>query len=80
VALVQQAFLLILAAFTLDGGILLRLVSGALVASWLVSLTVMLLGPRQPTVLGIAIVKFGFWFPIVAVVFVYIWNPALMGV
>ena len=65
-ALVQQALLLILATLMLDGGRLLRACVGALIVSWAISLVVMLRHRDHPTTLDIAIVKYGFWFAIVA--------------
>jgi hypothetical protein len=77
VALVQQAVLLVLAALMLDGGLLLRAFAGALAASWIVSLAVMLMNRRQPTSLAIAIVKYGFWLAIFLAVAVMVGYPGL---
>ena len=64
VAMVQQAIVLVLAALMLDGGRLLRAFAGALIASWAVTLLVMLRYPERPTPLGAVVVKYGFWLAI----------------
>lgn len=61
VALVQQVFILSLAALMLDEGRLLHVLSGALIVSWLVSLMVMLRWRDHPTPLSTTVVKYGFW-------------------
>ena len=73
VTLVQQAFILMLAALVLDGGRLLRAVSGVLILSWLVSLIVMIRYKEHPTPVSIAIVKYGFWLAILVLLLVGPW-------
>ena len=73
VALVQQAFILMLAALVLDGGRLLSAVSGVLILSWLVSLIVMIRYKEHPTPVSIAIVKYGFWLAILVLLLVGPW-------
>jgi hypothetical protein len=68
-ALVQQAFLLLLAASMLDGGYLLRACVWALIVSWAVSLAVMLRHWNHPTAFDLAAVKYGFWFAVVLLLF-----------
>lgn len=78
IALVQQAVILVLAALVLDGGRLLRLVAGALVLSWLVSLTVMLWYREHHTPFSISIVKYGFWLAILVMLLIGPWAGRLI--
>ena len=78
VALAQQAFILVLAALVLDGGRLLRIVAGALILSWLVSLAVMLWYRDHHTSFSISIVKYGFWLAILVMLLVAPWAGRLI--
>jgi hypothetical protein len=61
VAAAQQAIILLLAALILDGGVVLRFCTIAAIASWICTLMIMLRRPKQPTILDLGIVKYGFW-------------------
>ncbi|MHB1037969.1 MAG: hypothetical protein ACYC35_26370 [Pirellulales bacterium] len=67
-ALVQHAIVLIFSALILDGGVLLRFCTIAVVASWICTLVILVRRPRQPTDCDIVLVKFGFW-PAMCLVF-----------
>lgn len=68
VALVQQIVIIVLAALVLDGGVILRAVAAALAISWIVSLAVLSLHRKAATLFSLAIVKYGFWIAILAVI------------
>jgi ABC-type uncharacterized transport system permease subunit len=60
VAVVQQGFVLILAALILDGGVTLRFCAAAAIASWVCALVIILRRPQQPTNFDLAIIRYGF--------------------
>jgi len=80
VALSQQAVLLLLASLVLDGGRTLRLLACALVASWGVSLAMMVYHRERPTYWAAIVIKYGFW-SIVLIVFGLAWTavPIIVG-
>ena len=78
-ALIQQAFILLLAAMVLDGGQLLREVSGAFAVSWAISLVVMLWYRDRPTRWSIAVVKFGFWLAIAVLIVAHVVPAQILG-